>query len=73
MMLEYKVSARRIDSHGSAAIAKDAEITLDTDMAGRRDGFSRIIPGICLTEFHAMWLAFWFPGFAIGFLAFLIW
>lgn len=33
-MLEYKVSARRIDSHGSAAIAKDAEITLDTDMAG---------------------------------------
>ncbi len=39
-MLEYKVSARRIDSHGSVAAAKDAEIPLDTDMAGRRDAFN---------------------------------
>ncbi len=39
-MLEYKVSARRIDSHGSVAVAKDAEIPLDTDMAGRRDAFN---------------------------------
>ncbi len=39
-MLEYKVSAKRIDSHGSVATSKDAQITLDTDMAGRRDAFN---------------------------------
>lgn len=39
-MLEYKVSARRIDSHGSEAFAKDACIVLDTDMAGRPDAFN---------------------------------
>ncbi len=39
-MLEYKVSARRIDSHGSEAFAKDARIVLDTDMAGRPDAFN---------------------------------
>ena len=39
-MLEYKVSARRIDSHGSQATTKDATITLDTDMAGRDDAFN---------------------------------
>lgn len=39
-MLEYKVSARRIDSHGSEASAKDARIVLDTDMAGRPDAFN---------------------------------
>lgn len=35
-MTEYRVSARRIDSHGSLAMAKEAEVVLDTDMAGRR-------------------------------------
>lgn len=40
MMLEYRVAARRIDSHGSAAVAKSARITLDTDMAGRDDAFN---------------------------------
>lgn len=39
-MLEYKVSAKRIDAHGSVATSKDAQITLDTDMAGRRDAFN---------------------------------
>jgi len=39
-MLQYTVSAKRIDAHGSSATAKDAEITLDTDMAGRRDAFN---------------------------------
>ena len=39
-MLEYKVTARRIDSHGSEAAAKDARITLDTDMAGRDDALN---------------------------------
>ena len=39
-MLEYRVTARRIDSHGSEAIAKEARIVLDTDMAGRADAFN---------------------------------
>lgn len=39
-MLEYNVTARRIDSHGSVANAKDAEIALDTDVAGRKDAFN---------------------------------
>ncbi|MCR8725179.1 OsmC family protein [Frigidibacter sp. ROC022] len=40
MMLEYKITARRIDSHGSEARAKSARIVLDTDMAGRDDAFN---------------------------------
>lgn len=39
-MLEYRVNARRIDSHGSAATCKEAEITLDTDVKGRPDAFN---------------------------------
>ena len=39
-MLEYRVSARRIDAHGSTAQAGDAAITLDTDLAGRPDAFN---------------------------------
>lgn len=39
-MLEYNVTARRIDSHGSEARSKDAVIVLDTDMAGRPDAFN---------------------------------
>lgn len=39
-MLEYRVSARRIDGHGSQATTKDATITLDTDMDGRADAFN---------------------------------
>ncbi len=40
MMLEYRVTARRIDSHGSEAEAKSARLVLDTDMAGRDDAFN---------------------------------
>ena len=40
MMLDYQISARRIDAHGSEATTKDARIVLDTDMAGRNDAFN---------------------------------
>ena len=39
-MLEYRVSARRLDSHGSVAATKEAEIVLDTDVNGRPDAFN---------------------------------
>jgi len=39
-MLEYKVTARRIDGHGSEAETKAARLVLDTDMAGRPDAFN---------------------------------
>ncbi|GEO84343.1 OsmC family protein [Ciceribacter naphthalenivorans] len=39
-MLEYRVEARRVDSHGSVATTKEAEIRLDTDPAGRLDAFN---------------------------------
>lgn len=39
-MLEYNVSARRIDAHGSEASAKEARLVLDTDTAGRLDAFN---------------------------------
>jgi uncharacterized OsmC-like protein len=38
--MEFLVTARRLDAHGSLARCKDAEITLDTDLAGRRDAFN---------------------------------
>ncbi len=40
--MEYRVQARRIDAHGSLAIAKEAEVTLDTDLAGRRDAMNPV-------------------------------
>lgn len=39
-MLEYRVTARRVDQHGSVAEAKAAEVVLDTDLAGRSDAFN---------------------------------
>lgn len=39
-MLEYRVSARRIDSHGSEATTKSATVVLDTDVDGRPDAFN---------------------------------
>jgi uncharacterized OsmC-like protein len=39
-MLEYTVNARRLDAHGSRALCKLAEITLDTDVQGRADAFN---------------------------------
>ena len=41
-MIEYRVQARRIDSHGSLAMAKEAEVVLDTDMAGRSDAMNPV-------------------------------
>ncbi|MFN7163737.1 MAG: OsmC family protein [Hyphomonas sp.] len=39
-MLEYSVTAQRIDAHGSEARAKQAVLVLDTDLAGRPDAFN---------------------------------
>ena len=39
-MLEYRVSARRVDAHGSVASTKEAEVILDTDINGRPDAFN---------------------------------
>ncbi len=39
-MLEYQVTARRIDALGSAAQCKSAELVLDTGVAGRPDAFN---------------------------------
>jgi uncharacterized OsmC-like protein len=39
-MQEYSVQARRVDSHGSIANAKEAQLTLDTDVKGRADAFN---------------------------------
>lgn len=41
-MTEYRVTARRIDSHGSLATAKQAEVVLDTDLAGRQDAMNPV-------------------------------
>ena len=38
--LEYAVTAHRVDAHGSLAKCKEAEIALDTDLAGRPDAFN---------------------------------
>jgi uncharacterized OsmC-like protein len=40
VMLEYRVAARRIDAHCSVATAKDATLTMDTDVGSRRDAFN---------------------------------
>mgnify|MGYP005806301753 CR=1 FL=1 len=39
-MMEYRVSARRIDARGSLAATKQAEVSLDTGMEGRADAFN---------------------------------
>lgn len=41
-MTDYRVDARRVDNHGSLAIAKEAEVVLDSDMAGRRDAMNPV-------------------------------
>ncbi|WP_426148825.1 OsmC family protein [Polaromonas sp. DSR2-3-2] len=38
--MTFEVIARRLDARGSQADCKDAQITLDTDLAGRRDAFN---------------------------------
>ncbi len=39
-MLEYEITAKRIDTHGSIAQCKDAELVIDTDLKGRADAFN---------------------------------
>ncbi len=39
-MLEYQITARRLDEHGSLAQCKESELIMDTDPAGRRDAFN---------------------------------
>jgi uncharacterized OsmC-like protein len=41
-LMDYLLTARRIDAHGSLARAKDAEVTLDTDLAGRQDAMNPV-------------------------------
>ena len=41
-MTEYRVTARRVDAHGSLATAKQAEVVLDTDLAGRPDAMNPV-------------------------------
>jgi uncharacterized OsmC-like protein len=38
--LTFRVTARRTGVHGSVARCKDAELLLDTDLAGRMDAFN---------------------------------
>lgn len=38
--LTFRVQAIRQDAHGSFARCKDADLVLDTDLAGRRDAFN---------------------------------
>lgn len=40
--MQYRVTAERIDSQGSIARAKQAEVVLGTDMAGRQDAFNPV-------------------------------
>jgi len=39
-MLEYEITARRIDAHGSTVHCKDAELVIDTDLKGRADALN---------------------------------
>jgi uncharacterized OsmC-like protein len=41
-MLEYAVTAHRLDSHGSLVSAKEAYLIVDTDLAGRVDAFNPV-------------------------------
>lgn len=38
--LSFAVEAWRVNAHGSRALCKDAELVLDTDLAGRRDALN---------------------------------
>jgi len=39
-MLEYEITARRVDTHGSLAQCKQAQLAIDTDLEGRSDAFN---------------------------------
>jgi uncharacterized OsmC-like protein len=38
--MKFHVEARRVDSHGSLAVCKEASIPLDTDLAGNVNSFN---------------------------------
>lgn len=38
--MTFHVSSRRVDAHGSRSLCKNAEIALDTDMAGNAEAFN---------------------------------
>ncbi len=38
----YRLTANRVDSHGSLAVAKSAQVVLDTDLAGRDDAMNPV-------------------------------
>jgi uncharacterized OsmC-like protein len=38
--MTFHVSSRRVDAHGSLSLCKNAEIALDTDMAGNAEAFN---------------------------------
>lgn len=40
LKMSFHVEARRVDAHGSLARCKNAEIALDTDLAGNPDAFN---------------------------------
>lgn len=46
--LTFDVTARRVDAHGSVGSTKDATITLDTELAGRRDALQKSRPKVTL-------------------------
>jgi len=39
-MQEYEIIAKRVDTHGSIAQCKKAELVIDTDLKGRVDAFN---------------------------------
>lgn len=39
-MLEYEITTRRVDAHGSLAQCKQAQLAIDTDLEGRSDAFN---------------------------------
>lgn len=39
-MLEYEITAKRIDAHGSVVQCKDVELVIDTDLRGRADALN---------------------------------
>ena len=39
-MLEYEISATRINAHGSTVQCKEAELVIDTDLKGRADALN---------------------------------
>ena len=40
--MDYSLTARRVDEHGSLAVARGAEVVLGTDLAGRPDAMNPV-------------------------------